>query len=138
MIERERLKAEAQAEYEKEKANVEAVIQQMINEDMAMMHLTKAKQEQSKRDMIASLMIKKANLDRLREIDRYENEMVRKYAELQDKRESDIKEQKAIAEAEREKIFEKLREEEEQRRLEQEYIENLRNQLQQEEFEESL
>jgi hypothetical protein len=31
---------------------------------------------------------------------------------LQDKRESDIKEQKAIAEAEREKIFEKLKEEE--------------------------
>jgi hypothetical protein len=29
-----------------------------------------------------SLMEKKANLDRLREIDRFENEMVRKYAEL--------------------------------------------------------
>lgn len=55
--------------------------------------------------------------------------MVRKYAELQDKRESDIKEQKAIAEAEREKIFQRLKEEEEQRRAEQEYIENLRNQL---------
>ena len=34
MIERERLKEEALWEYEKEKANVEAVIQQMINEDV--------------------------------------------------------------------------------------------------------
>ena len=69
MIERERLKEEALREYEKEKANVEAVIQQMINEDVQMMQLTKAKQDQAKRDMIASLMEKKANLDRLREID---------------------------------------------------------------------
>ncbi len=65
MIEREKLKAEALKEYEREKANVEAVIQQMINEDMQMMHLTKAKQDQAKRDMIASLIEKKANLDRL-------------------------------------------------------------------------
>ncbi len=92
MIEREKLKAEALKEYEREKANVEAVIQQMINEDMQMMHLTKAKQDQAKRDMIASLIEKKANLDRLWEIDRFENEMVRRYAELQDKRELDIKE----------------------------------------------
>lgn len=77
----------------------------MINEDVEMMKLTKAKQDQAKRDMVMSLMEKRANLERLQEIDRYENEMVWKYAELQDKRESDIKEQKAIAEAEREKIF---------------------------------
>ncbi len=43
MIERERLKEEAMREYEKEKANVEAVIQQMINEDMTMASLTRAK-----------------------------------------------------------------------------------------------
>jgi len=41
----------------------------MINEDIQMQHLTKAKQEQAKRDMIQSLMEKKANLDRLKEID---------------------------------------------------------------------
>lgn len=82
MIEWERLKAEAMREYEKEKANVEAVIQQMINEDMTMASLTWAKQEQAKKDMISSLMEKKANLQRLEEIDRYENEMVWKYAEL--------------------------------------------------------
>ena len=63
-------------EYEREKANVEAVIQQMINEDVEMMKLTKAKQDQAKRDMVMSLMEKRANLERLQEIDRYENEMV--------------------------------------------------------------
>ena len=62
MIERERLKEEAMREYEKEKANVEAVIQQMISEDMQMAQLTKSKQDQAKKDMIMSLMEKKANL----------------------------------------------------------------------------
>ena len=79
--------------------------------------------------MIQSLMEKKANLDRLKEIDRFEDEMVWRYAQMQDKWESDIKEQKAIAEAEREKIFAKLKEEEQKRRAEMEYVENLRNEL---------
>ncbi len=48
---------------------------------------------------------------------------------MQDKRESDIKEQKAIAEAEWEKIFAKLKEEEQKWRAEMEYVENLRNEL---------
>lgn len=76
MVDREKLKEEAMREYEREKANVEAVIQQMINEDVEMMKLTKAKQDQAKRDMVMSLMEKRANLERLQEIDRYENEMV--------------------------------------------------------------
>ncbi len=80
--------------------------------------------------MIQSLMEKKANLDRLKEIDWFEDEMVWRYAQMQDKRESDIKEQKAIAEAEREKIFAKLKEEEQKRRAEMEYVENLWNELQ--------
>lgn len=80
--------------------------------------------------MVSSLMEKKANLDRLKEIERFEEEMVWRYAELQDKWESDIKEQKAIAEAEREKIFQRLKEEEQWRRAEMEYVENLRNELQ--------
>jgi len=42
--------------------------------------------------MVMSLMEKKANSDRLKEIERFEDEMVRRYAELQDQRESDIKE----------------------------------------------
>lgn len=83
-------------------------------------------------------MEKKANLDRLKEIDWFEDEMVRRYAQMQDKRESDIKEQKAIAEAEWEKIFAKLKEEEQKRRAEMEYVENLRNELQQQEYEEML
>jgi len=64
----------------------------MINEDLQMQALTKAKQDQAKRDMVMSLMEKKANMDRLKEIERFEDEMVRIYAELQDQRESDIKE----------------------------------------------
>ena len=54
----------------------------MINEDIQMQQLTKAKQDQAKRDMVMSLMEKKANQDRLKEIEWFEEEMVRRYAEL--------------------------------------------------------
>ena len=56
--------------------------------------------------------------------------MVRRYAQQQEVRESEIRAQKAKAEAEREGIFKKLALEEERRRAEQEYLENLRNELQ--------
>ncbi len=56
--------------------------------------------------------------------------MVRRYAQQQEARESEIRAQKAKAEAEREGIFKKLALEEERRRAEQEYLENLRNELQ--------
>lgn len=62
---------------------------------------------------------------------------MRRYAEEQARREHEIRAQKAVAEAERDAIFQELKIKEEKRLAEAEYIENLRTQLQQHEFEES-
>lgn len=55
--------------------------------------------------------------------------MLKRFAEQQQMREDEIRERKAQIEAAREGIFQKLKEEEEMRRAEKEYTENLRNEL---------
>ena len=45
MIERERLREEAYQEYARERAQVDAIIQRMIEEDHESMRLTRMKQE---------------------------------------------------------------------------------------------
>lgn len=55
--------------------------------------------------------------------------MLQRFAEQQLEREEGIRAKKAELEAEREIIFQKLKDEEERRRAEKEYIENLRNEL---------
>ena len=62
--------------------------------------------------------------------------MLRRYAEQQEGRVAEIQAKKAEAEALREGIFQKLKEEEEKRRAENEYVENLRNELYMQELEE--
>ena len=52
----------------------------MIEEDHEMMRINKVKQEQSKQDMILSVNEKQALLKRQREIEEYEEELVRRYA----------------------------------------------------------
>lgn len=136
MIGREELRAEAMEEYMKERANVDAIINKMIEEDHEMIRINKMKQEQSKQDMILSVNEKKALLHRQKELEEYEEELVRQYAAQQQERADNLQAMKAQAEAQREAIFGKLAKEEADRRAEQEYIENLRNDLQVEEMEE--
>ena len=69
-------------------------------------------------------------------MEEYENEMLRRYAAQQESREAEIQAKKAEAEAAREEIFQKLKGEEEKRRADAEYIENLRNELYMQELEE--
>jgi len=69
-------------------------------------------------------------------MEEYENEMLRRYAQQQEGRQAEIQAKKAEAEAAREEIFQKLKGEEERRRAESEYIENLRNELYMQELEE--
>ena len=123
-------------EYMKERANVDAIINKMIEEDHEMNRINKMKQEQSKQDMILSVNEKKALLHRQTELEEYEEELVRQYAAQQQERADNLQAMKAQAEAQREAIFGKLAKEEADRRAEQEYIENLRNDLQVEEMEE--
>ncbi len=74
MVERERLREEAMKEYEREKGQVESVIHQMIEEDKEMVKLTKMKQDQSKNDMVESLIRKKEKMEVENQRELFENE----------------------------------------------------------------
>lgn len=81
MIEREMLREQAYQEYAAERQQVDAIINRMIDEDHEMMRITKMKQEQSKQDMILSVNEKKALLKRQKELEEYEEDLVRRYAQ---------------------------------------------------------
>ena len=69
-------------------------------------------------------------------MEEYETEMLKRYAEQQEGRQAEIQANKAEAEAAREEIFQRLKAEEEKRRADNEYVENLRNELYMQELEE--
>jgi hypothetical protein len=60
---------------------VDKVIQKMIEEDQKMIALIKMKQEQSKLDMIQSVNEKRELIRKQKEMEEYENEMLRRYAQ---------------------------------------------------------
>ena len=82
-MDRDQLKEDAMQEYMKERANVDAIINKMIDEDHEMIRINKMKQEQSKQDMILSINEKKALLQRQKELEEYEEELVRQFAAQQ-------------------------------------------------------
>lgn len=68
--------------------------------------------------MVLSFNEKRALLKRQREMDSYEDEMVRRYAQQQQARQDEIEAMKLEAEQIRDQIFQKLAAEEEQRAAE--------------------
>lgn len=108
---------------------VDNVVQRMIDEDREMARITAQKMEQAQADMILSVNEKRALQRRQQEMEQYENEMVRQYAEQQQQRLNQIQAAKDAAEEARDTIFRKLEAEEMQRRAEKEFQENLRNEL---------
>ena len=73
-------RAQAHEEYLKEKAQVDAVVQRMIEEDNEQARIIQQKKEQSQADMILSQNEKRALIARQKELEKYEDEMVRRYA----------------------------------------------------------
>jgi hypothetical protein len=67
--------------YLKEKDQVDKVIQKMIDEDQKMIALIKMKQEQSKLDMVQSVNEKRELVRKQKELEEYENQMLRRYAQ---------------------------------------------------------
>ena len=84
------LRQEAHQEYLREKEQVDAVVQRMIEEDNEQNRITQQKKEQSQADMILSQNEKRALQKRQREMDQYEDEMVRRYAQQQQARQDEI------------------------------------------------
>lgn len=104
---------QAHEEYLREKEQVDAVVQRMIEEDNEQSRIVQQKKEQSQADMILSVNEKRALLKRQTEMDTYEDEMVRRYAQQQQARQDEIQAMKQEAEALRDEIFQKLAAEEE-------------------------
>jgi hypothetical protein len=75
--ERKKLEEEARNEYLKEKDQVDNVIQRMINEDREMARIQNLKMQQAQADMILSMNEKRALINRQKEMEAFENEMVR-------------------------------------------------------------
>ena len=101
----------------------------MIEEDHEMMRINRMKQEQSKQDMILSVNEKNALLKRQKELEEYEEELVRRYQGQQQQRSNELQAMKEAAEAPRDAIFKKLAAEEAARRAQAEHVENVRNEL---------
>ena len=77
------------------------------------MRITRVKQDQAKQDMYNGLEEKARQRQQMKELEEQENIMLKRYQEETDAREREIRQQKAMVEAEREAIFEKLKAEEE-------------------------
>lgn len=101
----------------------------MIAEDNEQGRINMQKKEQAQADMILSQNEKRALLQRQKEMEEYEDEMVRRYAQQQQARQDEIRAMKEQAEAVRDQIFQRLAAEEAQRRAAAEFQENLRNEL---------
>jgi len=66
------------------------VIKKMIDEDNEMSRIIGQKKEQSQADMQLSMQEKRALLRRQKELEEYEDEMVRRYAAQQQMRQDEI------------------------------------------------
>ena len=93
----------------------------MIEEDNEVSRINHRKKEQSQADMILSQNEKRALLRRQKEMEVYEDEMVRRYAQQQQERQDEIEQQKKAAEEIKEQIFKQLEAEESKRRAEAEF-----------------
>lgn len=60
---------------------MDKVISKMIEEDQRMVALIRMKQEQAKLDMVQSVTEKRELLRKQKELEEYENEMLRRYAQ---------------------------------------------------------
>ena len=109
----------------------------MIEEDKELARIIHQKKEQAQADMILSHNEKRALIARQKQLEQYEDEMVRRYAAEQQDRQDKIQTMKAEAEAQREALLQKLAAEEEARRSELEFQERLRNELYVQEKEEA-
>ena len=137
MKEREKLKEEAYQEYLKEKSAVDHAINKMVEEDRNDLVKRTEKTKTMQYFMVKSLQAKQDLKQKVKEDEVKTLEKIKIYQEEAEKREAEIKIKRAEESAAKEAIFAKLNDEEIKRRMEKEYIENLRVDLMREEHEEA-
>ena len=130
--EKEQLKAEADKEYERDKKLVDDIFKKMKEEDLA------AKAEEQRKKDINKLFMKNAYAERQEfkkkelENEKKIDEDIRKYNEMVKQRESNIAQKKNELQLQKDKIFNKLCDEEAKRKAEQDYWDNVRTELHEE------
>ena len=123
------LKEEAKKEYEKDKKDVDKMIDKIRQEDIAAREEAERKKNIQKIYMENAYTEKKAMKQKEKEENLIQKEKERKYQEEMDKREAELKSKKAAIKFEKDKIFEQLCEQEAKRQAERDYWENVRNEL---------
>ena len=137
MKERERLKEEAYQEYVKEKNAVDEAMNKMITEDRKELVKKSEKRKTMQEFMAKSIQAKEEIRSKSKDEEVKMEEKIKKYQEEAEKREIEIKIKRAEENAAKEQIFAKLNDEEIRRQAEKDYVENLRIDLMQEEYEEA-
>ncbi len=129
--EKERLKEEdAKKEYEKDQIKTKRLMDQILEEDRREKEKEERKKEINKQYMLATMAEREARKRRELEDEILENAQMKKYLDEKAKRESGIKAQKDALQAEKDRIFKKLSEDNAREKAEKDYWENVRNELQ--------
>ena len=129
MRDRDKLREEAKKEYEKDKIDVDNMINKLKEEDIAAQKEIERKKEIQRIYMKNSYAEKEARIQKEKEEERLQKERERKYQENVQKREEDLNNKKAQIQFEKDKIFEQLCQQEAQRQAERDYWENVKNEL---------
>ena len=129
MQEKEKLKLESKKEYEKDRKDIENIVDRIKREDMLAKEELNRKRNIARTYMENSYARKEQQKKKEKEDELLEKEKERKYLEDMQKRENEFNNQKAQKQFEKDKIFNKLVEQEAQRQAEKDYWENIRNSL---------
>jgi len=129
--EKERLKEEdSKKEYEKDQIETKRIMDKILEENKREKEKEERKKEINKQYMLATMQEREARKKRELEDEIIENAEMKKYLDEKAKRESGIKAHKDALQAEKERIFKKLSEDNAREKAEKDYWENVRNELQ--------
>ena len=129
MKEKEKLKEEAQKEYEKDLRDIQNIMDNIKKEDLENLKEDKRKKDIARQYMESAYAEKEERKRKAKEEEKLQKEREREYQQHVEKRENDYNDKKAQIQAEKDKIFEKLCQEEAKRQAERDYWENVRNEL---------
>ena len=129
MLDKEKIKQESIKEYEKDRRDVDNMINNIIKEDLLAKEEFNRKRHIAKSYMEEAYARKEFEKKKNKEEEMLMKEKERQYQEDMQKREDDRNNQRAQKQFEKDKIFNKLCEQEAQRKAEEDYWENIRNEL---------
>ena len=129
MKDKEKLKQEADKEYKKDLQDIKRIMDAIHEEDMNNIKENQRKKSIARQYMYNAYKEKEERRQRELEEERLQKERERKHQENVEKRENDLNDKKMQIQQEKDKIFNKLCEEEAKRQAEKDYWENVRNDL---------